>query len=346
MRVIISRKIRERTLNRTLRRKDITMKATGILAPTRMMPLILDGLRATGKLHCLWEQADPESYLSAHADQIGAIATGAHLAVDGAYMSRFPNLKLVANFGVGYDTVDAKWAGKNGIIVTNTPDVLTEEVADTALGLLLMTIRELPQSERWLRAGHWVSKGPYPLTANTMRGKTIGILALGRIGKAIATRCEAFGLTIAYHGRTKQDDVSYRYYESLVDMAREVDILMSVAPGGASTKHIINAEVLKALGPQGVLINIGRGSVVDESALAKALREKIIFAAGLDVFENEPHVPADLMACENAVLLPHVGSASIHTRNLMGQLVVDNVLAFLSGKHPLTPVAETPFTHW
>ena len=322
------------------------MTATGILAPTRMMPLIIDGLRATGKLHCLWEEKDPETFLKSSADQIGAIATGAHIAVDGAYMSRFPNLKLVANFGVGYDTVDAKWAGQHGIIVTNTPDVLTEEVADTALGLLLMTIRELPQSERWLRAGHWVSKGPYPLTANTLRGKKIGILALGRIGKAIATRCEAFGLSISYHGRSQQNDVSYRYYDSLFEMAHDVDILMSVAPGGASTKHIINADVLKALGPQGVLINIGRGSVVDETALARALRENIIFAAGLDVFENEPHVPAELIACENAVLLPHVGSASIHTRNLMGQLVVDNVRAFLAGKHPLTPVAETPFKSW
>ena len=322
------------------------MKATGILAPTRMMPMIIEGLRATGKLHCLWEQSDPEAFLAAHASEIGAIATGAHIAVDGAYMSRFPHLKLVANFGVGYDTVDAKWAGQNGIIVTNTPDVLTEEVADTALGLLLMTIRELPQSERWLRAGHWVNKGPYPLTANTLRGKTIGILALGRIGKAIATRCEAFGLSIVYHGRSKQDDVPYRYYASLIEMAKDVDILMSVAPGGASTKHIINAEVLQALGPQGVLINIGRGSVVDEAALAKALHNKTIFAAGLDVFENEPHVPADLMSCDNAVLLPHVGSASIHTRNLMGQLVVDNVLAYLAGKHPLTPVAETPFKNW
>ena len=171
-------------------------------------------------------------------------------------------------------------------------------------------------------------------------------MALGRIGKAIATRCEAFGLTIAYHSRRKQDDVSYPYYDSLIAMARDVDILMSVAPGGASTKHIINADVLQALGPQGVLINIGRGSVVDETALARALRENIIFAAGLDVFENEPHVPAELIACENAVLLPHVGSASIHTRNLMGQLVVDNVRAFLAGKHPLTPVAETPFKSW
>ena len=322
------------------------MTAHEILAPTRMMPLIIDGLRATGKLHCLWEKDDPEAFLRENAAKIGAIAAGAHIAINGPYMSQFPNLKLVANFGVGYDSVDANWAGKHGIIVTNTPDVLTEEVADTALGLLLMTIRELPQSERWLRAGLWESKGPYPLTRNTLRGKTMGILALGRIGKAIAKRCESFGVSIVYHGRSAQKDAPYRYYSSLVDMAKDVDILMSVAPGGDGTKHIINHAVLQALGPMGVLINIGRGSVVDEAALANALKNNVIFAAGLDVFEHEPHVPADLMACENAVLLPHVGSASVHTRNLMGQLVVDNVLAFLSGKNPLTPVAETPFSRW
>lgn len=322
------------------------MKATQILAPTRMMPMIVEGLRATGQLHCLWEQADPDAFLRDKATDIGAIATGAHIRIDGAYMAQFPNLKVVANFGVGYDTVDAAWAGKHGIIVTNTPDVLTEEVADTAMGLLIMTQRELPQSERWLRSGQWEKIGPYPLTRNTLRGKTIGILALGRIGKAIAKRCEAFGLTIVYHGRNKQADVPYRYFSSLVEMAAHVDILMSVAPGGAETKHVINAEVLSALGPMGVVINIGRGSVIDETALIHALQNKIIFAAGLDVFEHEPHVPQALIACENTVLLPHVGSASIHTRNQMGQLVVDNILAYLDGKPPLTPVAETPFSGW
>ena len=180
--------------------------ATEILMPKPMMPLIMDGLKATGHLHCLWEMADPETFLRENASKIGAIATGGHIKVDGAYMSQFPNLKIVANFGVGYDTVDAAWAGQHGIIVSNTPDVLTEEVADTALGLLIMTMRELSQSERYLRAGLWASKGPYPLTHNTLRGKTVGILALGRIGKAIATRCEAFGLKIVYHGRNPQKD--------------------------------------------------------------------------------------------------------------------------------------------
>ena len=320
--------------------------ATEILMPKPMMPLIMDGLKATGHLHCLWAMADPETFLRENASKIGAIATGGHIKVDGAYMSQFPNLKIVANFGVGYDTVDAAWAGQHGIIVSNTPDVLTEEVADTALGLLIMTMRELSQSERYLRAGLWASKGPYPLTHNTLRGKTVGILALGRIGKAIATRCEAFGLKIVYHGRNPQKDVSYPYYPKLVDMAKDVDILLSVAPGGSATFHTINAEVLAALGPKGVLINIGRGSVVDEKALIKALHDKVIFSAGLDVFEDEPNVPAELIAMDNVVLLPHVGSASHHTRNLMGQLVVYNILAFQAGRAPITPVVETPYVKW
>jgi lactate dehydrogenase-like 2-hydroxyacid dehydrogenase len=322
------------------------MTANEILMPKPMMLPIMDGLKATGHLHFLWEKSDPEAFMRDNASAIGAIATGGHIKVDGAYMSQFPNLKIVANFGVGYDTVDAKWAGQHGIIVTNTPDVLTEEVADTALGLLIMTMRELPQSERYLRGGNWVNKGPYPLTHNTLRGKTVGILALGRIGKAIAHRCEAFGLKVVYHGRTKQNDVNYPYYPTLVGMAKDVDILLSVAPGGDSTFHTINAEVLAALGSKGVLINIGRGSVVDEKALIKALHDKVIFSAGLDVFEDEPRVPAELIAMENVVLLPHVGSASHHTRDLMGQLVVDNILAFLDGKAPLTPVVETPFGKW
>lgn len=322
------------------------MAGRDILAPKPMMPTILEGLKKAGTLHCLWEKADPDDFIRANANSIGAIATGGHHATDGAFMAQFPNLKIVANFGVGYDTVDAKWASAHNVIVTNTPDVLTEEVADTTLGLLLMTMRELPQSERWLRAGHWISKGPYPLTRNTLRGKTIGILALGRIGKAIAKRLEAFDVKIVYHGRSEQKDVPYRFYSTLVGMAQDVDILISVAPGGKDTFHAINADVLKALGPMGVLINIGRGSVVDEKALIEALKNKVIFSAGLDVFEDEPNVPAELIAMDHIVLLPHVGSASVHTRDLMGQLVVDNITAWSKGEAPLTPVTETPFRSW
>jgi lactate dehydrogenase-like 2-hydroxyacid dehydrogenase len=324
-------------------RRRTGMKDFEVLAPGPMMPLILDQLAARFTLHRLWEAPDPAARLAAVAPRIRACAVGAHTRCDAAFMQALPALEIVANFGVGYDSVDAAWAGRHAVVVTNTPDVLTQEVADTALGLMIMTARELSASERWLRAGHWASKGPYPLTVGTLRGKSVGIIGLGRIGKAIAQRCEAFGLTLAYHGRSRQEDVPYTFHASLVEMARDVDILMAVAPGGPETFHMIDKAVLEALGPQGILINVGRGSVVDEQALIEALRRKAIFAAGLDVFEDEPHVPAELLAMDNVVLLPHVGSASVHTRQLMGQLVVDNIVSFAAGRGPLTPVAETPW---
>jgi lactate dehydrogenase-like 2-hydroxyacid dehydrogenase len=254
-------------------------------------------------------------------------------------MSRFPNLKIVASFGVGYDHIDARWAGDHGIVVTNTPDVLNEEVADTALGLLLCTVRHLPQADRYVREGRWMG-GAFPLS-DSLRGKTMGILGLGRIGKAIARRGEACGLKIAYHGRRRQDDVAFPYFASLVEMAKAVDILMVITPGGAATNKLVDAHVLEALGPKGVLINVARGSVVDEAALIAALKGGKIAAAGLDVFEVEPCAPAELIAMDNVVLLPHVGSASVATRQAMGQLVVDNIVSFLEGRGPLTPVPET-----
>jgi lactate dehydrogenase-like 2-hydroxyacid dehydrogenase len=214
-------------------------------------------------------------------------------------------------------------------------------VADLAMGLLLATIRQLPQADAFLRRGEWL-KGNFPLTT-TLRERTMGIVGFGRIGKAIAQRAEAFGVKIVYHGRNKQPGVSYPYFASLKEMAQSVDILMSMAPGGESTKHIVNADVLKALGPDGVLISVGRGTVIDEKALVEALRSKTILSAGLDVFEDEPRVPQALIDIPHVVLLPHVGSASHHTRRLMGQLVVDNLISWFSGKGPLTPVAETPW---
>jgi lactate dehydrogenase-like 2-hydroxyacid dehydrogenase len=320
-----------------------SLKSVEILAAGRMMPLITDQLEASFTLHRLPDEAEREAFFREVGPRIRGMATGGHVATDGALMSRMPSLEIVANFGVGYDTVDAAWAGKHGIVVTNTPDVLTDEVADTTFGLLLMTVRELSKAEAWLRQGRWEKEGPYPLTHGTLRGKRVGILGLGRIGKVIAARCEAFGLAVAYHGRSRQDDVPYRYVPSLIDLAKESDILISVAPGGAATHHMIGREVFQALGPQGVFINVGRGSVVDEAALVEALRSKTIFMAGLDVFEHEPHVPAELIALDNAVLLPHVGSATHHTRGRMGQLVVDNVTSWFSGKGPVTPVSETPW---
>ncbi|PTM51745.1 2-hydroxyacid dehydrogenase [Phreatobacter oligotrophus] len=317
------------------------MTKPDLLMTGPMMQMIQDQLAQRFTVHKLWLAEDKEAMLRQLAPSVSAIASGSHVPCDPALMGRFPGLKIVSSFGVGYDHVDAAWAGKNGIVVTNTPDVLNEEVADTALGLLLCTVRQFPQTDRYLRAGKWLEK-PYPLTG-TLRDRKVGILGLGRIGKAIAKRLEAFGVPVVYHGRTEQKDVAYRYYPSLVDMAKDVNVLLIVAPGGASTHRIVNAEVLKALGPDGILINVGRGSVVDEPALIEALKAKTILSAGLDVFEDEPRVPAELIGMDHVVLFPHVGSASVHTRNAMAQLVVDNLVAFADGKGPLTPVAETPW---
>jgi lactate dehydrogenase-like 2-hydroxyacid dehydrogenase len=313
-----------------------------VLMPAPMPPMIAEGIAANLPLHRLWEAADPEAAIAELSPKIRAIAAGGnHQIVDAPFMQRFPNLEIVASFGVGYDHVDAKWAGRNGIIVTNTPDVLNEEVADTALGLLLCTVRQLPQADRYLRSGAW-EKQNFPLTA-TMRGRTLGIVGLGRIGKAIARRAESFGIKVAYHGRNPQPGVPYLYYSRLIDLARAVDILLVITPGGPQTAHLINAPVFEALGPQGIFINVSRGSVVDEAALIAALQSRQILAAGLDVYADEPHVPKALIEMDQVVLLPHVGSASQHTRQAMGQLVIDNLTAFAGGRGPLTPVTETPW---
>ena len=228
------------------------------------------------------------------------------------------------------------------MVITNTPDVLTEEVADTALGLLLCTAREFPQAERYLRAGKWRKKN-YPLSRATLRDRTVGMVGMGRIGQAIARRLAAMQVPVVYHSRRPAAGVPYRHYPKLIDMARDVDVLMVITPGGAETKNLIDAQVLEALGPDGILINMSRGSVVDESALIKALQQKTILSAGLDVFAREPEVPAELIAMDHVVLFPHLGSASVATRGKMDQLVVDNLLAWAAGKPPLTPVAETPW---
>ena len=312
-----------------------------LVGPPR--PLMVDGLSAAVNVHKLAETKDRNAFLAELAPRVRAVAvSGPVEPINEALMGRFPRLEIVSSFGVGYDHVDAKWAGAHGITVTNTPDVLNEEVADTALGLLLCTVREFPQAERHLRAGKWVEK-PYPLSKGTLRDRTVGIVGMGRIGKAIARRLDAFGVPVVYHSRNPQASVPYRYYPNLVDMARDVDTLMVIVPGGASTQNMINAAVLEALGPNGILINMARGSVVDEPALIKALKERKIMSAGLDVFVKEPVVPQELIDMEHVVLFPHLGSASVATRRAMDQLVVDNLLAWAAGKPPLTPVAETPW---
>ena len=313
-----------------------------LLAPKQQ---IEDGLEQVFTVLRPWEAKDREAYFAEVAPRVRALASpGGHTGrVDGAMMSRFPKLEIVSSFGVGYDHVDAKWAGERGITVTNTPDVLTEEVADTALGLLLCTVREFPQAERYVRAGRWPVEGDYRLTPATLRDRTVGIVGLGRIGKAIARRLDAMRVPVAYHTRSAQADVPYRYYAKLIDMARDVDVVLLVAPGGAATRNMVNAEVFGALGPNGILINMARGSLVDEPALIVALKNKTILSAGLDVFAHEPKVPAELIAMDNVVLFPHLGSGTEHTRRAMDQLVVDNLIGWHSGKGPLTPVAETPW---
>ncbi|MGF1650590.1 MAG: 2-hydroxyacid dehydrogenase [Hyphomicrobiaceae bacterium] len=299
------------------------------------------------EVHRASQQPDPATFLKSVSDDIIGIAhTGGGLKMSAETIEALPNLRIIANFGVGYDSIDVRSAAARNIVVTNTPDVLTEEVADTALGLLLMTVRELGAAEQWLRAGKWTGVGNYPLTPLTLRGRKVGIVGLGRIGLAIAKRCEAFGLTVAYHSRSQKPAVPYAYFSDVVAMAEAVDTLIIITPGTPETQNMIDARVLRALGSNGVLINIARGSVVDETALKQALRDRVIFAAGLDVMWNEPHIDPELMTLPHCVLLPHVGSASVATRIGMGQLVIDNLVAYKTRSMPLTPVPETPFNGW
>ncbi|MGU3575892.1 2-hydroxyacid dehydrogenase [Brucellaceae bacterium C25G] len=271
---------------------------------------------------------------------IKAVINSIGIKFPNSLIDQLPNLEIVGNFGVGYDGIDAVYAGQKNVMVTNTPDVLTEEVADTALGLLLNTVRELPKAQNYLLQGKW-TQASYPLSKLSLRERKVGIFGLGRIGKAIAHRLEAFGLPIAYHNRSQVSDVDYDYYPSLLELAKDVDTLVLVAPGSPETKHAVNAEILEALGENGVLINVGRGSLVDEKALIKALQDGVIAAAGLDVFEKEPHVPEELMQLENVVLLPHIASASQLTRLNMSNLVIDNLLSWFATGKPVTPVRET-----
>ncbi len=260
---------------------------------------------------------------------------------DAKMLARFPKLEIVASFGVGYDHVDAAYARDHNIMVTNTPDVLTEEVADIAMGLLIATLREFVKADKYLRAGLWQTQ-QYPLSAGSLRDRKVGMVGMGRIGQAIARRIEASLVPVVYHTRNPVPGLSYQHYPDLMEMAKAVDTLVVIVPGGAGTAKMINAEVMKALGPRGVIINVARGTVVDEQALIQALKSGTILGAGLDVFEREPHVPDELKSMQNVVLLPHIGSASVVTRNAMDQLVVDNLKAWFAGKPPLTPVPETP----
>ena len=269
--------------------------------------------------------------------------TASFNAMPASLMDALPNLKIIANFGVGYDGVDIKHAASKGIIVTNTPDVLDEEVADTTLGLLLNTLRLLPQAENYLRAGRWVKEGAFRLSPLTLRGRHIGMYGMGRIGQQIAKRLDAFGVRISYFTRSPRKDVSYGYVPSLKELATRVDTLVCIVPKTPETRQTINSEILAALGENGVLINVGRGWTVHEGDLIDALERQVIAGAGLDVFEDEPNVPEGLLKFDNVSLLPHVASASVATRNAMADLVADNLISWFEEGRPVTPVPETPF---
>ncbi len=289
-------------------------------------------------IHKMSEMDDFAAWASENGSGVEAVATNGHAGVPAHVMEALPNLKVVSCYGVGYDAIDTDACVARGIKVSHTPNVLNAEVANTTLMLLLTGMRNFRADEAHARSGDWESSGNAPLSRSP-DNRTIGILGLGRIGQEIADRLSIFNPTIVYHTRTKKD-VPYKYYDNLVDMARDCDVLVCITPGGASTNKIVNAEVMAALGSEGILINVSRGSVVDEDALVSALSNGTLGWAGLDVFAEEPKIPAALKALDNVDLLPHVGSATVETRAAMGALTVDNLLQFLEDGTVQTPVPE------
>lgn len=272
------------------------------------------------------------------APRIRAIAGGGESRVPRALMDQLPALEMISVMGVGYDGVDVTAALERRVPVTHTPGVLNEDVADLAIGLMLSVARRIPQADQYVRTGQWLN-GPMPLACK-VSGARLGIVGLGRIGQAIADRARAFNMSIAYTARHQKPDAPYRYYASAQALASEADFLVLVTPGGAGTRKLVNAGVLKALGPKGYLINVARGSVVDQSALVDALQKGLIAGAGLDVFEDEPNVPAALRAMDNVVLTPHMASATLQTRQAMADLAAANLHAHFAGQPLLSPVPE------
>jgi lactate dehydrogenase-like 2-hydroxyacid dehydrogenase len=299
------------------------------------MPQIMAALEQDFTVHRLW-QAEDRNALLEQARAARAIATMGDTGADAALMDALPDLEIIACMGVGVDAIDLAHARGRGIAVTYTPDVLNDEVANTAVALLLAVTRRICAGDRYVREGRWL-EAPMVLTRSVV-GRPCGILGLGRIGKAIARRVEALGGEVAYHARHEQPDQPYRYCADLVELARDSDFLIVITPGGAATARLVDRPVLDALGPTGVLINVSRGSVVDEPALVAALAEGRLGAAGLDVFADEPNVPEALLARDNVVLQPHVGSATEETRGRMCGLVVDNLRAHFAGQPLITPV--------
>ncbi|MDE1990942.1 MAG: 2-hydroxyacid dehydrogenase [Rhizobiaceae bacterium] len=310
-----------------------------VLVPGKIHPRVLAKLEARFDVVALERGESPKIDAEAAARIRGVAVAGGFNA---AWIDAFPNIEVIANFGVGYDGIDVGHAASKGIVVTNTPDVLNDEVADTAIALLLNTLRQYPQAETWLREGRWASEGPFPLSPFSMKGRHVGIYGLGRIGLEIAKRLEPFKVKVSYHTRSERDSLPYDYYPTLKSLAEAVDTLISIVPKTAETHKVINAEILSALGPQGVFINVGRGWSVDDDALIAALGNGTLGAAGLDVFYDEPNVPAAYLSLPNATLLPHVASASVPTRNAMADLVAENIIRWFENGRAVTPVPETP----
>jgi lactate dehydrogenase-like 2-hydroxyacid dehydrogenase len=309
-----------------------------LLLVSPIPPRVIDALKDDFVLHDYFRAKDKPSMLKEVGGKVrGYISFASAGGADASLMDATPKLELIANWGVGYDRVDAKAAKQRNIVVTNTPDVLTECCADLAMALILAIARRVAEGDRYVRAGNWPKLGSLAL-ATRVSGGRLGIVGLGRIGKATAKRAEAFDMKISYFGRNKQQGVSYTYYEDPVRLARDSDFLLLTCPGGPETLHLVNAEVLNAIGPQGFLVNIARGSVVDEGALVTALKEKRIAGAALDVFAKEPQVPAELVAMDNVVLQPHQSSATTATRRAMDDLVVENIRLHFAGKPVKTPV--------
>ncbi|KAA0097773.1 2-hydroxyacid dehydrogenase [Mycolicibacterium sp. P1-18] len=285
------------------------------------------------------EARERSEFLSTHGAEITAVVTSGRSGVDADLMQALPKLGAIVNFGVGYDTTDVDAASERGIGVSNTPDVLTDCVADTAVGLMIDVMRQFSAADRYVRAGKWPATGNFPLT-HQVSNRRVGIIGLGRIGSAIAKRLNAFGCTISYHNRNPKADSPYAYVDSPVALAAGVDVLVVAAAGGSGTRQLVDADVIDALGSTGYLVNIARGSVVDEAALVDALTNGRLAGAGLDVFTDEPNVPAELLALDNVVLLPHVGSGTVETRAAMEQLTLDNLDEFLRSGRLVTPVVE------
>jgi lactate dehydrogenase-like 2-hydroxyacid dehydrogenase len=312
--------------------------ARRVLQVGPLKPSLAETLRTSYAAHVLPDDdADHAAFLAEHSDEITVAVTSGRTGVDAELMAALPRLGAVVNFGVGYDTTDVEAAERRGIGVSNTPDVLTDCVADTAVGLMIDVLRQFSAADRYVRAGRWPVDGNYPLTRQVSNTR-VGIVGLGRIGSAIAQRLSAFGCSIRYHNRREVADTPFTYVSSPVELARQVDVLIIAAAGGPDTRNLIDRDVIDALGADGYLVNIARGSVVDEAALVDALTAGRLAGAGLDVFAEEPKVPDALLAMDNVVLLPHVASGTEQTRAAMEDLTLRNLDQFLKTGELVTPV--------